>query len=418
MLTEKLIRDLKRTGREQNRSDNTRDHGTGRLYLTVRPSGNKEFRVRRRVLGRWRWKKLGDWPGMSLEIARQAFREEMKKSPYDGQGLDTERAYGTLGDLCDAYCIDMRLRGRVSWSEAAGRLERGIKFPFPSLWNTPAREVTTKELVDVLAYHIQKGSKVQVNRLRSWLHAAYQFGLTAENDPKVKRSAGFGLGYNPVSSIPRQGQWESVGEGLLSPEAFRLAWVEMPKMRERVWNAVPLVHLVIATAGQRITSLLKLRVRDVHLDRRLMDIPASAMKAKKPHIVPLNDQAVQVLKPLIELAHMRQTELLFPNRKDYRKPMLLCSQSALVDDFRKRHGVEWQTSWVRRTAKTVLGELQVSRFDRDRLHGHAVQDVSGKHYDRYDYLREKRIAMRLWGEWLDGVMRGVDIRLRYLDDQA
>jgi hypothetical protein len=45
---------------------------------------------------------------------------------------------------------------------------------------------------------------------------------------------------------------------------------------------------------------------------------------------------------------------------------------------------------LRRTAKTIMGRLGVSKEIRDRLQNHAATDVSSKHYDRYDYLAEKK----------------------------
>ena len=35
---------------------------------------------------------------------------------------------------------------------------------------------------------------------------------------------------------------------------------------------------------------------------------------------------------------------------------------------------------------------------------HSLQDVASKHYDRYDYLREKRAATVAWGKWLEVVI--------------
>ena len=43
-----------------------------------------------------------------------------------------------------------------------------------------------------------------------------------------------------------------------------------------------------------------------------------------------------------------------------------------------------------------MGEIGVSKELRDRIQNHALQDVSSKHYDRYDYLSEKRKALELW----------------------
>jgi len=43
-----------------------------------------------------------------------------------------------------------------------------------------------------------------------------------------------------------------------------------------------------------------------------------------------------------------------------------------------------------------MGELGIAKDLRDRLQNHALNDVSSKHYDRYEYLPEKRRALELW----------------------
>jgi hypothetical protein len=39
---------------------------------------------------------------------------------------------------------------------------------------------------------------------------------------------------------------------------------------------------------------------------------------------------------------------------------------------------------------------------RDRIQNHALNDVSSKHYDRYEYLPEKRRALEAWEQRLNG----------------
>ncbi len=61
---------------------------------------------------------------------------------------------------------------------------------------------------------------------------------------------------------------------------------------------------------------------------------------------------------------------------------------------------------LRRTCKSRMGEIGVPKLIRDRLHNHALQDVSSRHYDRYDYLPEKRQAMQTWNGYLQAVIAG------------
>ncbi len=58
-----------------------------------------------------------------------------------------------------------------------------------------------------------------------------------------------------------------------------------------------------------------------------------------------------------------------------------------------------------RTCKTLMGEIGVSKELRDRIQNHALQDVSSKHYDRYDYLVEKRRALEKWENRVNNVVQ-------------
>lgn len=43
---------------------------------------------------------------------------------------------------------------------------------------------------------------------------------------------------------------------------------------------------------------------------------------------------------------------------------------------------------------------------RDRLQNHAMSDVSSRHYDRYEYIQEKRAAVAVWGAYMDRILSG------------
>ncbi|WP_309665391.1 hypothetical protein [Tabrizicola sp.] len=51
---------------------------------------------------------------------------------------------------------------------------------------------------------------------------------------------------------------------------------------------------------------------------------------------------------------------------------------------------------LRRTFETIAGSFGLSLEIRNRLQGHGMSDVGSVHYDRYDYLTEKRTAMLVW----------------------
>jgi len=75
----------------------------------------------------------------------------------------------------------------------------------------------------------------------------------------------------------------------------------------------------------------------------------------------------------------------------------LCKQIS-IDHFTPRD--------LRTTFKTLAGKAGIDKKIRDRLQNHALTDVSSKHYDRYDYLPEKRQAVATWNNYLERIISG------------
>ncbi len=59
---------------------------------------------------------------------------------------------------------------------------------------------------------------------------------------------------------------------------------------------------------------------------------------------------------------------------------------------------------LRRTFSTRLSALGVPKEDRDACMNHIPNDVGSKHYDLYDRLVEKRVAVDLWSERLQAIL--------------
>jgi hypothetical protein len=55
---------------------------------------------------------------------------------------------------------------------------------------------------------------------------------------------------------------------------------------------------------------------------------------------------------------------------------------------------------IRRTCKTLMGKAGISKKNRDTMQQHSKIDMSTIHYDRYDYVNEKRLSMTTWTEFL------------------
>ena len=129
-------------------------------------------------------------------------------------------------------------------------------------------------------------------------------------------------------------------------------------------------------------------------EEKTLLIVADVSKNKRDHLVPLTDSAVEILERL-KIENVNDSLFIFPQRLDAGKHLRTDSFAQAIIYYREHfpdHPV-FVARDLRRTCKTLMGEIGVSKELRDRIQNHALQDVSSKHYDRYDYLVEKRRAL-------------------------
>jgi len=123
-----------------------------------------------------------------------------------------------------------------------------------------------------------------------------------------------------------------------------------------------------------------------------------------PHSVPLPHQAVEILQSIDPNEH----GLYFPHARRANEHARYSSVVHVIYRFLAETKMSPFTARdLRRTWKTLAGQAGISKEMRDRLQNHARRsDVSSRHYDRYDYLAEKRAAMAKWAAYLDLIIEG------------
>lgn len=145
------------------------------------------------------------------------------------------------------------------------------------------------------------------------------------------------------------------------------------------------------------------RHRPPHFDEklRLLTWEGNETKNGTPHVLPLPAKAIEIIKAL---PVRKGTPLYFPQPSQVDKPITHPTVSGLCREYCRREEYEgdpFTPRDLRRTWKTLSGLAGISKEMRDRIQHHAMRDVGSMHYDRYDYLTEKRAAMKKWSVWLD-----------------
>ena len=173
-----------------------------------------------------------------------------------------------------------------------------------------------------------------------------------------------------------------------------------------------MVIRLLMLLGLRRAEVVEIRLREIDVPNRQLMIAAERRKAwrmgrpRTPHIVPLGPMSLA----LIAEAQRSPTdsEYLFPIRTiGPDRPMLSSNISsrfaALVSSLKIR---DCHLHDLRHVAKTGMTALGVPPYIADIVQDQSPGRGSGKIYDRYEYLAEKRRALGLWERRLMGIVEG------------
>jgi integrase len=343
--------------------------------------------------------KIGTYPDMSLAAARMSFSSDFSPEIRTGKAPRKRSNHGgTLSSLFQAYVADLRAKKRRSVTIA----ERHLNAAADEIGGSrPAADIEPSDITPLLAAIYRRGAQTTANQVRAYLSAAFAFGLKAEHDfTRQGYESGWGLKSNPIAAIPMDGACIRAGSRFLTRAELQTFWLWLNTSVDTSLLASAL-KLRIAT-GQRSEEILRLNT--TIYDRSSSMLNWETTKNGLPHSIPMPRQAVEVLEAIVPNRH----GLYFPRRGKPDTPAAAGSMWNTVVRFLSSHpGFRHFTPRdLRRTWKTLAGDAGISKEMRDRLQNHAKSDVSSRHYDRYEYLPEKRAAMETWSNYLDRVIAG------------
>lgn len=172
----------------------------------------------------------------------------------------------------------------------------------------------------------------------------------------------------------------------------------MSKLRSNSSLSAKALEFLILTAV-RSGSVRNAEWSEIDLDNALWVIPAEHTKARQEHRVPLQPQAMSLLKSLPKLAG---TNLIFPSRTG--KPLSDMAFSQLMRGMRERGEltIEAVPHGFRSTFRDWAAEQTAYPDEiRKAASGHTVGDSVKEAYQRTDLLDKRRNLMNEWAVFLD-----------------
>ena len=394
----RALKQVEQTGKQLSLVDGE-GHGTGRLVLVMKPMPTRvtadwmaqQWRDQKRLK-----KKLGSYPSTPLSKAREIFTRDFADMIQKGRSIKIagDARPGTVADLFEAYVQNLKDAEKPSWKET----EKGLNKIADTLGrNRPAREIEPDEIVEAIRPIYERGKKAMADHVRSHVHAAYSWGLKSEHDYRSASQRRFRLVYNPAAGIPTEPK--KVGTRWLDEDEFvRLyRWLECPDapVHPPYTRAVRILMLT----GQRVEEIARLHVDNWDAEEKIIDW--SKTKNGSPHAIPVPPIAAE----LIESIKPNEHGWFFPSAMDPKRPVSHGTLYSFMWRQRDRGVIPVVTNRdLRRTWKTLAGQAGVPKEIRDRIQNHALQDVSSKSYDRWNYMREKRTGMAKWDKFVRAML--------------
>jgi integrase len=379
-----------------------KQHDANGLFLLIRPSGGKLWRLKYRFNGKEQLLSLGAYPDVSLAEARKR-RDDARKALAEGRNPSAEKkraalaaaigAGNTFKAVADEF-IAKRVREGVAdatlvklhWQLA--KLER--------LHARPIAEIEAFELLDVLRPLEAHGAHEAARRVRAFASRVFRYGvatacckrdvaadlLGALTAPKVKHHAAI---VDPV----KLGALLRAIEGYDGQPGTRYALRLAP-------------HVFVRPGELRQAEWV-----EFDLDNAIWRIPASRTKMRKEHVVPLSRQAVAIMDEAALVSG--QGRLAFPGLRSPSRPISENTFNAAL----RRLGYskdEMTAHGFRSTASTLLNES--GRWSPDAIEralAHGERDKVRAAYNRAAHMEERRAMAQWWSDFLDTLRDGAAV---------
>ncbi len=284
-----LIQEARTAGKPKTAFDGT---GSG-LYLLVKPTGKTFWRLKYTLNGRPGLTSLGEYPTVSLKMARDRCHEAKQKiedgiNPAEERRMERNAYANTFKTMAEAWLERQTELTEGTIKRHRRRLER---FVYPHLANKPIDQITAQELLGVLQRVEAQGKLDTAKRIRElcsgiWKRAIHlgraQFDIAHSLKDAIKTK--------PQKSHAAITDPKKLGGLLRAIDGYE----STSRNSFLTAGALKLAPMLFVRPGE----LRRMEWSELDLEEATWRIPADKMKMRDPHIVPLSKQAVKVLESL------------------------------------------------------------------------------------------------------------------------
>lgn len=364
------------------------------LYLVVRPDGAKGWIQRVRIDGKRTDKGLGSVQKVTLTEARR-MADRNRAAVQDGRNPWADGATAQVdapaAPTFKALAIETHAAKAHKWrnpKHGQNWLRTLENHAFPTIGDTPVGEIGRADVVKVLAA-IWTAKPETARRVRSRMRDVFRRAIAKElMDVNPAGEAVDGA----LEPMPRlvHGHFAAVPHGQVASVLDTITYA-------RGWPVVRLALRFLVFTAARCGEVRLMDWSEVDLKARTWTIPASRMKAGRPHRVPLSIQAVVILdETQRKLGGGSGRGLVFPTPSG--KPLSdngLSSMMRRLEIAGTPHGFRSSfRDWAEEQSGASHRAIETSL-------AHTVGNAVEAAYLRTDLLDLRRGLMQAWANYLE-----------------
>jgi integrase len=377
-------------------------HDGDGLYLWAYADGTKYWRMRYWYAEKEKGLSLGVYPKVSLADARQRRAEVHRQLQA---GIDPSQARKdakvaaalSAANTFEAVAREWYDKQVKTWAashatDVKRRLESNI---YPLMGNRPIGELTAPEILAAVRKIEARGATDLAHRVMGVIGQVLRYGIATgrgERDHTVDLKGAL---------TPHQkGNQHAVPEKQL-PQLMRdISAYDAPPTNGDTQTriALQLLALTFVRTSELIGATWgELTLPDNDMNCGMWLIPASRMKSKKDHLVPLAPQSVRLFKQLKVLAG--DADWVLPGRNPV-KPV--SNNTLLFALYRLGYRGKMTGHGFRAVASTALHESNL--FEEswiERQLAHVPENQVAAAYNRAKYLPHRQQMMVWWANYLD-----------------
>ena len=368
-------------------------YGDGRgsfgLSLLVKSMSNgrvsKSWSQRLRLPGRVTNIGLGAYPIVSLAEARRAALENRRalhrgENPFAGGGVPS---------FAEAAESVIRTH-RAAWKDGAkseAQWRASLRdYVLPKLGRMPVDRVTTGDVVGVLK-PIWVSKHETARRVRSRIGAVMKWSVAEGH--RADNPAGDAA----VEALPKV---NGIKKNMRALPHSEVAAALETVAATGAWLGSKLAFRFLVLTAARSGEVRLARWSEVDLAGKVWTVPASRMKAKKAHAVPLSDAALAVLAAAARLRD--KSDLIFPSVRGR------TLSDSTISKLIRENGIKAVVHGFRSSFRDWAAESGVRREVAEAALAHTIGGVEGA-YHRTTQFQARREVMQQWADYLAGLLK-------------